>query len=216
MSSRYPESKVEVHGFLARHYDGLLDAASLGKYGPLIEKCIGLMGISPEDSILDLGAGTGRNACLMRKYLGLEGRLVALDISWEMILRFRKLCGRFPHAWGVQASIDQSFPVIGEFDKVLISFVLHGFPQEVREMIIRNSFQILKQKGKLFILDYSEFSYEKTPLYLKVPFKLMECRYAFDFIGRDWKGILTVYGFDDLKERFFFKDYIRLLQAQKG
>ncbi len=216
MSPRYPGSKVEIQGFSAKHYDGLLDVLSLDRYGSLIEKCIGLMGISPGDRILDLGAGTGRNACLMRKHLGPEGRLVAVDISREMLLQFRRRCGRFPHAWGVQASIDQSFPLSGEFDKVFISFVLHGFPQEVREVIVRNSFQILKPKGKLFILDYNEFSYKETPFYLKVPFKLMECPYAFDFIGRDWKGILTTHGFGDLKEHLFFKDYIRLLGAQKG
>ena len=216
MELRYPESKVEVRGFSAKHYDGLLDVLSLGRYGPLIGKCIELIGISPEDRILDLGAGSGRNACLMMSYLGPEGRLVAVDISREMLLQFRERCSPFPNAWGVQASIDQPLPLAGGFDKVLISFVLHGFPQKVREVILTNSWQALRPGGKLFILDYNEFPYEDAPFYIKVPFKLMECPYAFDFIGRDWKGILTTYGFGDLKEHLFFKGYIRLLQAQKG
>jgi len=28
------------------------------------------------------------------------------------------------------------------------------------------------------------------PLYLKIPFKQMECPYAFDFIEIDWKQVL--------------------------
>jgi len=216
MALRYPESRVEVHGFSAKHYDGLLDALSLGRYGPLIGKCIELMGISPGDRTLDLGAGSGRNACLMMSYLGPEGRLVAVDISREMLRQFRGRCSRFPNAWGVQASIDQPFPLAGGFDKVLISFVLHGFPQKVREVILTNSWQALRPGGKLFILDYNEFSYEGSPLYIRIPFKLMECPYAFDFIQRDWKKILRSHGFTSQGERLFFKGYIRLLQAQKG
>jgi demethylmenaquinone methyltransferase/2-methoxy-6-polyprenyl-1,4-benzoquinol methylase len=43
----------------------------------------------------------------------------------------------------------------------------------------------------------------------------MECKYAFDFIKRDWKNILEEYGFDNFTENFYFKKYVRLLKAEK-
>ncbi len=216
MGIYYPESKVEVKGFMAAHYDALLDFATFGRYPLFIEKSIRLMGIRPTDRILDLGTGTGRNACLMAKYLSGKGELIGIDISQEMISQFKKKCANFPNVKIIHARVDQSLPFSKEeFDKVFISFVLHGFPQNVREVIIKSVFEVLKINGSLFILDYNEFSYDEMPFYLRVPFKLIECPYAFDFIERDWKQILANHKFGGFEEFFFFKNYVRLLKAKK-
>ena len=215
MGNYYPKSKVETKGFTARYYDTLMNIITFGKYSSFIEKVIELMRIRPPDRILDLGAGTGRNACLMMKYLSKEGKLIGTDISQEMIFQFRKKCANFPNAKIIHARIDQSLPFREGFDKIFISFVLHGFPQDVRKVIIKSVFEVLKRNGSFFILDYNEFSYNETPFYLKVPFKLIECSYAFDFIGRDWKQILANHNFGGFEEFLFFKDYVRLLEAKK-
>jgi len=54
------------------------------------------------------------------------------------------------------------------------------------------------------------------PFHHRFIFKKIECKYAFDFIKRDWKHILKDdYGFDNFKESFYFKNYVRLLRAEK-
>jgi len=214
MCSYYPESKVETRGFIAAHYDALLDMVSFGKYSPIIRSAIEMMGIRPQDRILDLGAGTGRNACLMMKYLSQKGELVGIDISEKMISQFQKKCAKFPNAKIINARADRSLPFRQKFDKVFISLVLHGFPQNIRETVIRNVLEVLGDGGNFFILDYNEFALEEMPFYLKIPFKVIECPYAFDFIERDWKKILTDSGFGDFEEYIFF-DYVRLLKATK-
>jgi len=173
------------------------------------------MEIKPEDKILDLGTGTGRNACLMTKYLSKKGKLIGIDISEEMISQFKKRCVNDPNAKIIQARVDRCLPLREAFDKVFISFVLHGFPQYVRELIVKNVFEALKSNGIFFVLDYAEFSYEEMPFYLKIPFNLMECVYAFDFIEKDWKEILKQHGFDCFREHHFFQRYVRLLAAKK-
>ncbi len=215
MQKLYPESKVETGGFTATHYDALLDLATFCRYPLFIEKSIELMRIRPTDRILDLGTGTGRNACLMAKYLSEKGRLIGIDISQEMISQFKKRCANFPHIKILHARVDQSLPFRKKFDKVFISFVLHGFPQEVREAIIERVFDVLRSNASFFILDYNEFSFKQMPFYLRVPFGLMECPYAFDYIKRDWKKILSKHNFGGFEEFFFFKDYVRLLKAKK-
>jgi len=90
MGKLYPESKVEVVGFMARHYDILLDIATFGRYLPFIKQVIRMTKIKPQDSILDMGAGTGRNACLMAKYLSEKGEVLGVDISQEMNAQFKK------------------------------------------------------------------------------------------------------------------------------
>ena len=103
----YPESKVEISGFTARHYDKLMDIMTLGRYSYIMRKSIQLMDIKPTDRILDLGAGTGRNACLMKKYMSSKGELLGLDISEEMIFQFMRNCGHFPNIKIINARIDQ-------------------------------------------------------------------------------------------------------------
>jgi ubiquinone/menaquinone biosynthesis C-methylase UbiE len=92
MCAFYPESKVEINGFTARHYDILMDVITFGVYPLLMQKAIRLMGIKSNDKIIDLGAGTGRNACLMMKCLSAKGQLVGLDISSEMTAQFERRC----------------------------------------------------------------------------------------------------------------------------
>lgn len=215
MSPYYPKSKVELSGFVARHYDTLMNIITFGRYSSFIEKAIQLMKIKYNDRILDLGAGTGRNACLMRKYLSQEGGVIGLDISEQMINQFKKRCMGLPNFKIINQRIDKPLPYENEFDKVFTSFVLHGFPQEVRRQIIKNAFKALKKHGEFFILDYNEFSLKEMPLYLRIPFKLIECPYAFDFIEKDWQKILAEEGFDHFEKHLFAGKYIRLLKGVK-
>lgn len=215
MGTYYPESKVEISGFVAKYYDTIMNVITLGKYSSLIQKAIQLMQINPNDKILDLGAGTGRNACLMMKYLSEQGELIGLDISQEMIDQFKKNCAQFPNANIINKRIDQDLDYKEHFDKVFISFVLHGFPQNVREVIVRNAFKALKNGSSFFIFDYNEFSMRKMPFYLRIPFKRSECKYAFDFIEMDCKKMLSLAGFKDFEEYFFLSGYVRLLSGMK-
>jgi len=215
MRKLYPESKVEIRGFMARYYDIGLDIATLGSYLPFIKKVIRMAKIKPDDRILDLGAGTGRNACLMAKYLSEKGELIGVDISKDMIAQFEKRCANFPNVKIINRKINQTLPYKNDFNKVFISFVLHGFPQNARKVIIENAFQSLKQNGEFLILDYNEFSLSDIPFYFRLAFKLMECPYAFDFIEKDWKKILANAGFNNFREHFFFGNFIRLIRAVK-
>ncbi len=215
MGKRYPESKVEISCFIARHYDILMNILSLGMYPSMIYNAVRLMGINLDDKILDLGAGTGRNACLMAEYLSGGGEIIGLDVSNEVMSQFRKRCADFSNVRVVSARIDEKLSYKEYFDKVFISFVLHGFPQEVRSVIVRNAFGALKKNGSFFILDYNEFSFDKAPCYIKAPFKFIECPYAFDFIERDWEKILFSEGFGEFRKYLFFDGYVRLLKGVK-
>ncbi len=97
MERIYPESKVEIQGFTARKYDQIMNVMSLGLYDRFIRSAIARLQIQPADRIIDLGCGTGRNACLMRHYLNESGSILGLDISSEMETQFRENCQQFPN-----------------------------------------------------------------------------------------------------------------------
>jgi len=208
------ESKVEVTGFEARHYDTLLNVLSLGSYAVFIRRAIARMNIQPADRILDLGCGTGRNSCLMAKYLSADGSIVGLDIGEEMIRQFEQKCQKYPNVTVQNNRIDEPLPYENEFDKAFTSFVFHGFPDEKKEVIIDNVRKALKPGGRLFILDYNEFDLDKKPALFRKAFVKIECPLALDYIKVDWKKRLSHWGFDSFEEHYFYWNNIRLLSAK--
>ncbi|MGC9363537.1 MAG: class I SAM-dependent methyltransferase [Fidelibacterota bacterium] len=211
----YPDSGVELRPLTALNYDWLLDVASLGLYRRFIRRAIQAMGIQSGDKILDLGCGTGRNSCLMAEYLGKDGRITGLDISPIMERQFIRKCAGYRNVSFVRQRIDQVFDLHEQFDKIFISFVIHGFPHEVRRTVLKNVFNHLKSDGIFFMLDYAEFKPEEMPPLFRYIFNRMECRYAFDFIARDWKQILMDHNFDGFEEVCFFRNYVRLLKIRR-
>lgn len=209
----YPESKVEVRDWEVPFYDFFMNVITAGRYSAFIGRVVRKMEIEPDDQILDLGAGTGRNARLIIPYLSGSGSYLGMDISRVMADKFNKKCAAFPNARVIRARLDREFPLQTRFDKIFISFVLHGLPQREREKLIERIRDYLKVGGQIFILDYNEFSLDRMPWYLRFGFRRMECPYAFDFIARDWKKILRERKLDDLREFLFFSGYVRLLRG---
>ena len=215
MDKLYPESKVEIQGFTAKHYDTIMNIVSFGFYAKFIGNAISKLEIQDKDYILDLGCGTGRNACLMRNYLSEKGFILGLDVSEGMGKQFNEKVRNFKNVAFKNQRIDLPFSLEDKFDKVFISFVLHGFPHEVRETIINNAYENLKTSGTFWILDFNEFTLMDMPFYYRIPFVTIECPYAFDFIERDWKQILKKLGFNSFIETLYLKSFVRLLAARK-
>ena len=211
----YPDSGVELSSFLAKHYDNVMNIATLGFYRGFISRAIKAMDIQHGDKILDLGCGTGRNACIMAKYLSDEGKITGMDVSSILERQFNKKCANYQSVAFIRRRIDLPFSLSEQFDKIFISFVLHGFPHKVRQTILKNVSDHLKPGGAFFLLDFAEFNMNEIPLLHCFIFKNIECKYAFDFIERDWKQILANYNFTGFEEFFFFKDYVRLLKTKK-
>ena len=215
MSRIYPDSGVELSNFTSKHYDKVMNIGSFGKYKGFIHKAIADLNISPNDKILDLGCGTGRNVLLMNKYLSDSSLITGMDISENMERQFKENCKNFKNIEFINKRIDQPFKLDQEFDRVFISFVIHGFPHEVRKTVIQNAYNNLKSGGKFHILDFAEFDMTKMPFHHRFIFKKIECKYAFDYIERDWISILREYGFDKPMEKYYFKNYVRLLSIEK-
>jgi len=210
------DSKVEVSGFEAKYYDILMNIITLGWYPSFIRKAIEGMELQPGERVLDFGAGTGRNALLMREYLGEEGEVRALEIGEEMQAAFRKKSAGYDNLVLEDRRIDEPLPYEEEFDHVFISFVLHGFVQEKRDTIIANAYRALKPGGSFDILDYNNFDVDRAPAWIRFAIRRVECPLAEDFIRRDTREMLEGHGFGEFSEREFLKGHIRLLRARKG
>jgi ubiquinone/menaquinone biosynthesis C-methylase UbiE len=209
------DSKVEVKGLEACHYDALMNFITGGTYPFFIRQVVRDMAIQPEDAILDLGSGSGRNACLMARYLSGKGRIVGLDIGPEMLEQARRRCQHLPNVAMEKQRIEEPLPYRDEFDKAFISFVLHGFVQEDRLRIVDNVHQALQPGGWFLILDYDEFEPERSFWPVRFAFRRIECPLATDFVRRDWRAVLREQGFGDFQVHRYYFGYVRLLGAKK-
>ena len=209
------DSKVEIGGFEARHYDLLMNLITAGTYPFFIRRVVRDMAIQPKEAILDLGSGSGRNACLMARHLSDAGRIVGLDIGVEMLAQARRRCRHLPNVTMEKQRIEETLHYREEFDKVFTSFVLHGFVQEDRLRIVGNVYRALRPGGQFLILDYDEFEPEQSFWPVRYAFRHLECPLATDFVRRDWKAVLREQGFGHFLVYRYYLGYVRLLGAEK-
>lgn len=199
----------------ARYYDVFLNLLSVGQYSNFVRTVIGKMDIKPGQSILDLGSGTGKNDYFMAQKIGPRGRIVGLDISDEMLGRASKRFGKYPNVIFEKRRIELTMPYKEEFDKVFISFVLHGFEDNLKVGIISNAYQALKPRGSFHILDYAEFDFDRMWLPFRWAFARWECQLAMEFLKLNIKGMISAQGFTEVKEELFLRRHLRLLSAVK-
>ncbi len=212
---RQEDSKVEVTGFEARYYDILMNLVTFGWYPSFIRRATHDIGLKAGDHVLDLGAGTGRNALLMHNFIGEKGKITALEIGAEMKKQFKKNTEQYSHIELLDQRIDESIDFKEEYDIVFISFVLHGFIQSKRDQIIQNAYNALKPDGRFVILDYNNFDVDKAAWFIKFAIRKVECPLAEDFIDRSTQEMLKKHGFSSFEERYYFKNYLRLFLAKK-
>jgi ubiquinone/menaquinone biosynthesis C-methylase UbiE len=210
-----PRSKVEGGPTGARYYDLFMNLVLLGYYPRLIKRIVDKIDIQPGQSILDIGSGTGRNDCLIARRIGPEGNILGLDINKEMLNLSRKRCLPFPNVEFREQRIETPLPYQEEFDKVLVSFVLHGFEDAQKLRIIGNPYRALKPGGIFYILDYNEFELEKLWFPLRWALIHAECQLALEFLRLNLKKMLVSQRFTSLEEELFLRGHLRLLKAAK-
>ena len=208
-------SKVEIGPRGARYYDLFLNLLSLGRYSHFIRDVIEKMDIELGQSILDLGSGTGRNDYFMSERVGSQGKIIGLDISDEMLSQALKRCHEYPNMSFEKQRIELPLAYKEEFDKVFISFVLHGFEVNQKLGIIHNAYRALKSGGAFYILDYAQFDLGRMWFPLRRVFTRWECQLAVEFLKLDIKEMLRSQGFTNFEEEFFLKRHLRLLKAVK-
>ncbi len=205
-------SKVEIDGLEALFYDELTLLLSGFTYNRFIKDAISKINLGISDTVLDFGCGTGKNLCIMRNYT--QGLIVGFDTSKYMIKQAKKRCKNInTHIF--YHDIRKPNPFIDLFDVVFISFVLHGFIDKERDMIISNAFNSLNSNGRFCILDYNEFDLDKKNPLIRAIFKYGECPLASEFIKIDLKNKLRKFGFRHFEEHLYYSNLVRLLIAYK-
>ena len=144
---------------LSTRYDVLNTAIFLPSGGSrrVRQRFVDVLEIEPGHRVLELGCGTGQVTALL---VAAGADVVAIDALPGMLDGARR---RAPDATIVEGDIFDR-ELTGEFDRVVLSFVLHNFDADGRTEALRRSAQLLAPTGFVGILDWAIPSGRIKPL----------------------------------------------------
>lgn len=146
--SRYVK---ELFSALAKRYDVMTDAWTLGLHRLWKRQAMKLCAIEPGERVLDVATGTGDLAFMEEAAVGPEGHVVGVDSCTPMLeVARRRQHGDVDFHEG--DAMDLRFPD-SSFDVVTIGFGLRNVAD--RAQALREFRRVLRPGGKLMVLDFS-------------------------------------------------------------
>lgn len=135
---------------LAAKYDALNTAIFLPSGGSrrVRQRFVADLDVAPGQRVLEFGCGTGQVTALLAAS---GGEVVAIDPLHAMLEGARR---RAPGATFVEGDLFDT-EITGEFDRVVLSFVLHNFTTDDRREALLRSARALAPGGRVGILDWA-------------------------------------------------------------
>lgn len=123
------ERVASVRAFYGR-WSGLYDAVArrFPRIAAVRRAAADACRLSPGDTVLEVGCGTGANLPYLRERVGPGGRVLGLDVTRRGLVRARRATGRAGGSVDLLQADGTDPPVRGPVDAVLGSFVTGMFP----------------------------------------------------------------------------------------
>ncbi|OHA17556.1 MAG: hypothetical protein A2836_03590 [Candidatus Taylorbacteria bacterium RIFCSPHIGHO2_01_FULL_45_63] len=123
------------------------------------QKNIEALGLAPGMHVADLGAGSGFYVLEAAKRVGDSGRVYAVDVQKDLLQKIKNRAGlehlfNIEVIWGNVEKIGGTKLKEGSMDLVIASNIL--FQVEAKNDFIGEAKRILKPKGRVFLIDWSD------------------------------------------------------------
>ena len=139
----------------AKRYDLLIGILTLGREGALREKMLNLGEVTPGESVLDVGCGTGTLAIAAKRRVGANGSVRGIDASPQMIARARQKAELAKVEVVFETARAETLPFSdAQFDVVLTTVMLHHLRRAAREQCVREIRRVLRPGGRLLVVDF--------------------------------------------------------------
>lgn len=177
----------------------------------------GLLSMVPNRplKVLDVCCGTGNGSIIIAEAND-KNEMVAIDSSADMLaVAERKVSNKNLQNvsfWQMDAT-KMNFED-GRFDIVMVSFGLHELEYPMMMDVLKEICRVLKDGGKLYIVDYEEQERLLKRFLLHVFVKIFEPKHISQFLKYDWNKILQSVGFQISEVKQY--NFSKLIFATKG
>lgn len=141
-------SLAEVQAYDARRQQIMSTQEIQAEYEEIIDH----LNLEPDQTVLDMGTGTGTFALVAAKYCG---KVYAVDIATTMLNRARQKAKKAGltniefHQSGLLSYEHKADPV----DAIVVNFVLHQVPDFWKMVALKRAHGMLKDGGRLYVSD---------------------------------------------------------------
>lgn len=194
------ETPVQTEGHLIRwvsFYDVLVNIMTLGQADRLRLLTLDQALLKRDESILDVGCGTGGVTIPAKIRVGENGSAAGIDPSPEMIAVARRKAKRGGIEIDFRVGVIEALPFPNEtFDVVTSSLMMHHLPQHLQVKGLAEIRRVLKPGGRILIADMMRPSHSFTKRFFTL---LVQHGHAMQFGIEDLLPFLREAGFEEVK-----------------
>ena len=191
-------NRIDFFGKSAPYYDTILDLLTFKQYAGFQKRAMEVLAPQSGEKILDLCSGTGRVASWIAQAVGDEGEVVGMDISKSMVEVAKRRYGGIKRVIFLHKDVTKPWEYQNYFDGIFTSFALHELPEKKRLGALEHSFQALKERGRMVIVDFNPQVSGRGKTILLAFFKLFE-RDNLNFFSFDQNEMLKKVGFKKIE-----------------
>jgi ubiquinone/menaquinone biosynthesis C-methylase UbiE len=155
--SHSPDNSAQTEGRLIRQasiYDGLINIMTFGQVRRLRSLTVDQVLLKPDESVLDVGCGTGGVTIPAKLSVGKSGKVAGIDPAPEMIAVANRKASRMGLEIDFRMGVIESLPYPdATFDAVTSSLMMHHLPHDLQVKGLAEIFRVLKPGGRLLIAD---------------------------------------------------------------
>ena len=210
---------LATKGLLVSGRAGLVDTLenmiSVGQQEAILTATLAAAELSPGQTLIDVGCGTGKLAVAAARQVGPTGTALGVDATPEMIdLALARAADEGSSAQ-FRLGVAESLPAeTASMDAVTSSYFFHHLPSEVKHVAMHEMWRVLKPGGRLVITDYGRprtlFGYVTS-----FPMRFDFHEYVRPQLRGELEWIIESEGFGTPTVAALFLGYIGVLQLIK-
>lgn len=151
------EQPAQTEGSMIRwapYYDFIVNLITVGQAGMLRTTTVDQALIEPDNSVLDVGCGTGEVTLLAKTRAG-GGHVYGIDPAPEMISVARTKAARRNLDIDFRVGVIEALPFPdSSLDVVTSSLMMHHLPDNLKSRGLAEIYRVLKPGGRLLIADF--------------------------------------------------------------
>jgi ubiquinone/menaquinone biosynthesis C-methylase UbiE len=208
------QHRLDFFGKSTPYYDTILDLLTFKQYAGFQKRAMEVLAPQSGEKILDLCSGTGRVASWIAQAVGEEGEVVGMDISKSMVEVAKRRYGGIKRVIFLHKDVTKPWEYQNYFDGIFTSFALHELPEKKRLGALEHSFQALKERGRMVIVDFNPQVSGRGKTILLAFFKLFE-RDNLNFFSFNQNEMLKRVGFKRIRTFPVLASMFQITLAQR-